>query len=923
MTFPQTILPIRAEILLGTTWTDITHYVRIGDGGSIEITRGTPNEGTSPEPATMNLMLNNRDGRFSPRNPTGPYYGQIGRNTPIRVSITGSSFVQITGLTGNTIGTASFSTPDSAATSLTGNLDIRFDADLVSWRDDMMLYGKTTKTGNQASYRLSQRFTGQLQFFWSPDGTDASTLSTSSSVPVPVTNGRLAVRIAFVANNGAGGSTATFYTSDSLSGTWTQLGDVKTFAGTTSIFDSTSPTYVLDGPDDGFGSIIHGRVYGAELRNASNVVVANPIFTGLAANTTSFADTSSNTWTLNSSLGALVVVDADPRFIGEVSAWPQMWDGSDRDVWVPLESADIRRRLNQGDQPLQSTLRIALAEEPSLQAYWPAEDGDSATAVATALIGGNTMRVQSGTADFASDSSFIGSMSILQCNGASLYGAVPTYTSTGTIQVRFLLHIPTGGTVNGSSIMRVNTNGAIATWALTYGTGGTLTLTARDAQDTVISAVFSNVAFSMNGRLTYVSMEFINSGTACGWRVETIDATSTAAGFVSGSLAANTVGRCTSLRINNGLSMLDVGMGHFTVESAKTDLFTVGVGPLQGYAGETAQTRMLRLSAAQGVNFQAGGFSSGSTLMGPQGTETYLDLMQECADVDGGILFTPKDWLALAYRPAVALYGQPADVTLDYSQHQMSSLQPTEDDTNLFNDVTVSRPGGSAYRVTDTTSRLSVNAPPLGVGTYSESLTLNVFSDNQLDDQAGWRVRAGTVDEARYPTIDLDLASPGVINSGKSAAINALDIGARLVVINPPSWIPPDAISQLIRGYTEELAQYTHTFALNCTPSSPFDTAGVYGISYAASRYSSDGSTISAATSTATSLTVATPSGPLWTHADGDFDILVGGERMTVTNVTGTTSPQTFTVIRSVNGVVKAQAASTALTLFAPAYYVL
>ena len=37
---------------------------------------------------------------------------------------------------------------------------------------------------------------------------------------------------------------------------------------------------------------------------------------------------------------------------------------------------------------------------------------------------------------------------------------------------------------------------------------------------------------------------------------------------------------------------------------------------------------------------------------------------------------------------------------------------------------------------------------------------------------------------------------------------------------------------------------------------------------------------------------------------------------MTVTNITGSSSPQTFTVTRSVNGVVKAQSAGVAVALW-------
>jgi len=40
------------------------------------------------------------------------------------------------------------------------------------------------------------------------------------------------------------------------------------------------------------------------------------------------------------------------------------------------------------------------------------------------------------------------------------------------------------------------------------------------------------------------------------------------------------------------------------------------------------------------------------------------------------------------------------------------------------------------------------------------------------------------------------------------------------------------------------------------------------------------------------------------------------GERITVTNITGASGTQTFTVTRSANGVVKAQTAGTPLALY-------
>jgi hypothetical protein len=80
-------------------------------------------------------------------------------------------------------------------------------------------------------------------------------------------------------------------------------------------------------------------------------------------------------------------------------------------------------------------------------------------------------------------------------------------------------------------------------------------------------------------------------------------------------------------------------------------------------------------------------------------------------------------------------------------------------------------------------------------------------------------------------------------------------------------------------------------------------------------------STTNSVTNSAASFQVTTAAGnPIWTTSAGDFpfDIMVAGEQMTVTTITGTGSPQTFHVTRSVNGVVKAHVAGEDVRLYAP-----
>ncbi|RPE40279.1 hypothetical protein EDD90_3315 [Streptomyces sp. Ag109_O5-1] len=82
--------PVQVEMLVAGTWIDITDpYTMVrDDSGNIPVSTGIQGgEGSQTERAQAKLVLKNQDGRFSPRNPSGPYYGAIGRNTQFRISV--------------------------------------------------------------------------------------------------------------------------------------------------------------------------------------------------------------------------------------------------------------------------------------------------------------------------------------------------------------------------------------------------------------------------------------------------------------------------------------------------------------------------------------------------------------------------------------------------------------------------------------------------------------------------------------------------------------------------------------------------------------------------------------------------------------------------------------------------------------------
>jgi hypothetical protein len=927
MTFPATPLDLTVELLIAGAWTDVTSLVYRRE--LLSIGRGRSDEGTEVDRSLCKFTGNNRSGNLSPRNPTGIYYGLIGRNTPVRVrkEPSGDSYLLLPGAAGSYL-----DTPDSANLSITGDIDVRVDIRPDDWTPGKprVLASKWATSGNQRSWLLRLETSGVLTFFWSNNGT-AELFHSSSAAPTPAADGRLAVRVTLDVDNGAAGRTMRFYTSPTIDGSWTQLGTDQTSAGTTSIFDSTTVVALGGRGTDGVLGLSYnwaGRVLAFELYQGiagtkrADVDLDNEAATG--SDGSSFTDDVGPVWTLHDTAS---IVDPSMRFHGEISSWPPRWDVSGADVYVPIEASGVLRRLTQGTPtPLRSTMYRGLTRlENPPKAYWPCEDGIDATELASAA-GGPPMRFTRGIATMAADDEFDCSEPLPQCNDAEWSGAVPAYTNTDENQIWFLVHIPAGGALNNHSLLSVHTRGTVARWHLVYGTGGTIALDAIDTAGVTVLATGAQ-SWGLNGKLLRIGLSISQSGTTVVWTLEALEVGQTTGDSLTGNVTTSTVTGVRRVVVNGGGGHTDVTIGHIAVLDELGSLFSLWQGDyflydeLNAFTGEAAGRRIQRLCGQEGVTFRGVGDLDAAAAMGPQRPGTLVDLLRETADADGGILYEPRDVFGLAYRTRESMYNQPARLTLDYSANHLSSIEPVDDDQALRNDVTVRRPDGSSYRAALETGPLSIQAPPDGAGRYDTNPEINVESDQQLPDQAGWRLALGTVDETRYPVLGIDLArAPYTADAALYRAAEDLDLGDRLLASNPPAWLPPEDIAQLAQGMTETMGNFEHQVDANCSPSTLWDRVGVYDET--ADRYSSYGSTLAEDLTTGeTAVDVATPAGPLWSHTDGDFDIMVGGERMTVTAVSGASSPQTFTVTRSVNSVVKTHATGAAVELFRPVVY--
>lgn len=936
----DSVLPVKVEIYTGS-WVDITSSVMVREGG-VMIVRGFPDEGSIPEPGSTTILLKNTSGDFSPRNPTGTYYGKIGRNTPVRVTIgnelAGQKYLEI----GKEAAHRSFAF-DDASLDITGDIDIRWDGAWDLWPSAALASKYATASDNR-SWAFIVNSDGFLSFAWSTDGTSGTLSSATSTVrPDLLTGQRIALRVTLDVDNGSSGWTATFYTADTIDDSWTQLGDAVTDSGTTSIYASTvvlSVGHNTDFPTNPTS----GRLYAFQLRDGiAGTLVADADYTSQATGAAAaFTDSVGQSWSLN---GTLYIRDPGMRTIQEISEWPARWDVSESDVTVPVVAQGVLRRLGQGARSV-SPLTSAMLAIDGRRGYWPMEDADGSTtfaAEAQPIISSDTltqpgpMTYTGDAPDFAASGAFLGSDSVAVLNATTvLTGAVPTYApaTTSNIILVCIMSVPsTPGWADDTPLVHIDqpTNGStVATWQIRYKTGGSLQLRGLDSSGSELVAS-GTLAFGVDGTDFMLTLRVIEDGSDTDWvvRVRTIDddgvTVSETASTGTFSSVLPTIASHVRVAPSGGLADLSVGqiavgLGLFDVESS---IWTGTGTALTSFSGETAAERADRLCEVASVSlaFVGSVTESETAAMGPQATpSTFLEALTETWQADLALLFETRYELGLTFLPRAALYNRPVKLELDYSLRGeiAPNLEPTDDDRFVRNDVTVTRKDGSSARAVDSTSRMGTQDPPDGVGRYEHSVTLNLFDDAVLVHFAGWLLHLGTWDEARYPTVRINLAA--LAAAGKwdlVAAAAQLDVGDRIRLTNLPSFLPPGPVDLLCMGFTELIGHPTQwEIVVNCVPYGPYMVFQVGDQVHG--RLDTSGSALALdVTSAATSLLVATDTGrQRWITTserpeDFPFTATLGGEVVTVTVISGTTSPQTFTVTRAVNGISKAHDAGT------------
>lgn len=811
----------------GMGWVDISSDVRATEDVTVE--RGRPEEGVEIDASRMTLMLNNRHGRYSPRNPRSPYYGRLGLNTPIRVRIQGpginpfrpvgqgnadtvaSDEFTIDGVdvvSGNALLLGVWCTQDGVGTDMVapGSMDsVSVTGNYSKFLEGKEIVVHQGRTGSRSAHyedMSEATYAGAMIALQGQLGvplllqhhTDFATADDITITTDEVVSGHLLVAVQawdwdpddeMVSPSGEG---------------WSLISD-------SGVSDSWTP---------------HVKIWVKRVDEEEEGVQSVTFSSGSATD-----DHYASVW----------VVDdlSSPRFTGEVSSWPQSWDLSGNDVWTDITASGIIRRLTQGSTPARSPLtRLILGSNPF--AYWPLTDPSGSIQAAPA-VGPANMRPHNvtrgvlfqGIPDFGQGRIAPWMEDVVQISEGSegrLVGDIPVDDDSwvfdhirsgrgGEFRVRVLDNNPaTPG--RPSHVFQIITDPDADTLKLEVTTNADETSTTTT--NTVNNpGIFSNDPHHIRMVADGTSIKVLVNGT------EVISRTI--------SHAAAPARLVIAQWFFNDSNATDMALGHFAfwgLENAPTVAEIRDA--LGGYSGERAGRRIKRICEEEGIDLEFIGDLDETVRMGPQPIEAALDLLQQTADTDGGMLGESRGKVALLYRTGRCHYSQASKVVLDYSASQVGDIVVSDDDQRITNSVTASGEFSGKATVQVEEGPMSTKAPPEGVGEYHKQISVNPYSENQLSELAGWRVYLGTADEARYPELEVKRGTPAIYSDPDLVGqLNSVDFGDIVGVDNLPEWISPEGVRMMIEGYEESFNLYSWDTVFNATPGNVWNVAHVWG----------------------------------------------------------------------------------------------
>lgn len=831
---------VRVDLQLAGIWTNITDHTYVEE--KITIRRGRTTETSDPTPSSAIFTLDNRDGRFTPRNPAGAYYPNFGRNTPVRIGVgvppQGTGAPQVSAATV----TAPATVAESAGLAIA--LWAQTGAGTITQPAGYTSIGATA--GTNATMRVATKAIAAA-------GAVAAAVATSTVTAVGA-GAQILIPGGVLSAQGTAATVATAaaiteYSAPQVGPFTCAAGDVIVCAAAWSqdmhgamtcppSDDSGASEWqlVADSGPAGLGQPrvqIWTRYCNAAVA-ALNVKFPNSLISPSDTLITVAQVTGATAW--------------NPRFQGACSDITTT--ATDQfDIRTNVTAGGTLRQMGQGNPPAHSSIWRQAVSTGAL-AYWPLEGGSLATVLPSPIAQVGAAAAFGTYAPGTNATSYPFSDPLGTFTAGNVVGIIPSYSAaanvSGAVYGAFQLSATDVAAQAKAAILMAQTTGAAGTAHyvfLQYTNDTTVTLVVFDEAlntlGTSALAVHNILAPTAPFWFIHWLPNAGNPTTKTDFQFGYLDSSNGVTSQVASIATLNTtVGPMTAVWIGReptGTANFDVPFvgGHLAASRncvlasggllILSDLIpnTPAFASVAGWVGENRYERMLRICQEQGIALaQPNGsntvtFGHAPTALGYQPSLTALAQLLLCQATDQGEMADARCG-GLLYRSAAALSAQASKVTLDYAANVISApLTPIEDDSITRNDSTATQLNGSS-------ARQVVTAGPLGtltVGSYATTATVDVYSPTRdLQHVAEWLVHVGTVNEQRFPAVQLVLEA-----SNNVQAFSSIDIGQRVTIANTPAWIQPGPSEEIVIGMAEVLGPVAEwTITLICEPYSPY-----------------------------------------------------------------------------------------------------
>lgn len=361
------------------------------------------------------------------------------------------------------------------------------------------------------------------------------------------------------------------------------------------------------------------------------------------------------------------------RLTGRVPSWPQDWHSSGHKVWAQISVHGILYRLTQGKnaKPLKDALRRHIeANQPLL--YWPLTDGPEALRGSEVMQGAQPARSIGSAGSYYQGQPNWGQGTLAQWHDPVV--ALPASTE-GTLSLRIRPETVTtwtadhyragiGSTPDDFTVFdtgRGSDADPAVGWMLeTDRTANSVEVFVLSLGETTSSvaniySVTSPGIFDLSPHM--LRLTTTANGASTDWELH-IDGESVASGTYA--VAHRAVSRIR-FRWGAFASLTEpLALGHITYWGSTPPPIADTWRAVRGHEQERAGRRIERLCTEQGVPLEVIGSLDDTPPMGPQRPATFLEILDSCADVDGGVVYETREDLGLTYRTNRSKYNQGA-----------------------------------------------------------------------------------------------------------------------------------------------------------------------------------------------------------------------------------------------------------------------